>query len=335
MSEREPSSHRAHQAMGPGQEFDTIRMLMARWGDLAVDIGDDAAVLPSAGDRTRVISTDACVEGAHFRREWLSPREVGVRAAAAALSDLAAMGARADAVLLAFVVPDHWRPLLGDVADGIAEVVRASGARIVGGNLSRGDALSITTTVVGSAARVVSRRGAVPGDVLVVTGTLGGPGRAVRAWNAGEAPDAWARARFAGPVPRLAEGAALAAAGAHAMLDISDGLVADARHLAAASGVRVTIDGGRLPCGEGIDPREVLSSGEEYELLAALPPEVAGRLLVEWPARFRVPLTAIGTVTAVEVGGAIDIGDMGDAAGSDASFPSRVEFGTGHDHFSR
>ena len=119
------------------------------------------------------------------------------------------------------------------------------------------------------------------------------------------------------------------------MLDISDGLVADARHLAAASGVRLTIDGARLPCGEGIEPLAVLSSGEEYELLAALPPEVAGRLLEEWPSRFAVPLTAIGTVTAVEPGGAIDIGGLGSAALSDVSFPSRVEFGTGHDHFSR
>lgn len=332
MSEREVS-YRAHQAMGPGYEFDTIRMLMSRWGDLAVDIGDDAAVLAPIGDRTRVISTDACVEGFHFRRHWISPREVGVRAAAAALSDLAAMGARADSVLIAFVVPDDWRALLGDVADGIADVVRNSGARIVGGNLSRGDAFGITTTVVGSADRVVSRRGAQPGDVLVVTGTLGGPGSAIRAWDAGESPSAWARARFAAPAPRLAEGLAIAEGGAHAMLDISDGLIADARHLAAASGVRLSIDAARVPLGEGLDASDVLSSGEEYELLSALPPEAAERLLADWPGRFELPLTVIGRVESLEPGGAIDIGGISAPDGGYLS-RSRVEFDTGHDHFS-
>ncbi len=324
---------RSHQAMGPGHEFDTIRMLMARWGDLAADIGDDAAVLPEVDGRVRVISTDACVEGTHFRREWISPVEIGIRAAAAALSDIAAMGARADAVLLAFVVPDSWRPLLGDVADGMAKVVRASGARIVGGNLSRGEALSITTTVVGSTVRAISRRGAVPGDLLLVTGRLGGPGSALRAWTSGAAPADWARARFAGPVPRLSEGMALAEAGAHAMMDISDGLAADARHLAAASGVRVLIDATRLPLGDGIDALGALQSGEEYELLAALPPDRAARLLAEWSARFVVPLTAIGRVTAVESAGAIDIAGVEMPADPGASVPTRVEFIPGHDHF--
>ena len=334
MSKRESSVHRAHQAMGPGHEFDTIRMLMSRGGDLAADIGDDAAVLLPQANRSRVISTDACVEGAHFRRHWLAPREVGVRAAAAALSDLAAMGARAEAVLIALVVPDDWRLLLGDVADGMGEVVRASGARIVGGNLSRGDAFAITTTVVGSADHVVSRRGALPGDVMVVTGKLGGPGRAIRAWDAGEKPSAWARARFAAPIPRLAEGSALANADAHAMIDISDGLISDARHLAAASGVRLSIDATRVPVGEDVDPRDVLSSGEEYELLAALPPKAAERLLVDWRGVFDVPLTVIGRVEAFEPGGAIDIAGIS-AAIPGAVSPSRVEFDTGHDHFSR
>jgi len=332
---------RPHQAMGPGHEFDTIRMLMARWGDLAVDIGDDAAVLPPEGERRRVISTDACVEDAHFRRDWISPHDIGVRAAAAALSDLAAMGARADAVLLAFVVPDAWRASLGDVADGIASVVRASGAKIIGGNMSRGERLSITTTAVGSATGVVARRGALPGDVLVVTGTLGGPGAALRAWNAAGEPTPWARDRFAHPVPRLAEGEALARAGAHAMMDISDGLASDARHLAAASGVHLFIDAGALPRGEGVSARDALSSGEEYELLAALPPMAAERLLREWPTRFAIPLTAIGSVVGPHAGGAIDIGgdlggDLGDihAKPHGKSQSGRVEFVSGHDHFS-
>ena len=326
--------------MGPGHEFDTIRMLMRRWGDLAVDIGDDAAVLPNTGDtvrdRIRVVSTDACVEGAHFLRDWISPYDVGVRSAAAALSDIAAMGARADALLVAFMVPEHWRPLLGDVADGIARVVRAAGARIIGGNLSRSDVFAVTTTAIGSAnKRVVSRCGAIPGDVLVVTGTLGGPGAATRAWYADQTPSPWASARFAGPSPRLDEGTALAVAGAHAMLDISDGLVADARHLAAASAVRLQIDAGRVPVGPDISFEAALASGEEYELLAALPVEVAQHVLSEWSSRFSVPLTAIGTVVAVEQGGAVDVVVDDGAPDSDRNTHRRVEFDSGHDHFSR
>ncbi len=325
--------------MGPGHEFDTIRMLMRRWGDLAVDIGDDAAVLPNTGDtvrdRRRVVSTDACVEGAHFLRDWITPFDVGVRSAAAALSDIAAMGARADALLVAFMVPEHWRPLLGDVADGIARVVRAAGARIIGGNLSRSDVFAVTTTAIGSARRVVSRRGAKPGDVLVVTGTLGGPGAATRAWYADQTPSPWASARFAGPSARLDEGAALAAVGARAMLDISDGLVADARHLAAASAVRLRIAAGRVPVGPNISIETALSSGEEYELLAALPVEVAQRVLSEWSSRFSVSLTAIGTVVAVEPGGAVDVVIDDSAPDSDRNTHRRVEFDSGHDHFSR
>lgn len=333
------SVRRAHQAMGPGKEFDTIRMLMQRWGDLAVDIGDDAAVLPvtiaAPAGGERVISVDACVEGAHFLPHWITPFHVGVRAAAAALSDIAAMGARAEAVLLAFVVPDHWRDRLGAVAEGIAEVVGTSGARIIGGNLSHGATFSVTTTVIGYAQQAVARSGAKPGDLLVVTGRLGGPGSAIRAWNSGREPSSWSRTRFQSPSPRLAEGAALAAAGAHAMLDISDGVVADARHLAAASGMRLQIDHSRVPVGDGIDVLEALSSGEEYELLAALPPAAVPALLAEWPGRFAVSLSVIGRVTAVDANGAVDIlidGQLRDAAGTASS---RVEFDTGHDHFSR
>jgi thiamine-monophosphate kinase len=118
------------------------------------------------------------------------------------------------------------------------------------------------------------------------------------------------------------------------MLDISDGLVGDARHLAAASGVRLSIDAALVPVGEGLEVRDVLSSGEEYELLAALSPDAASGLLAEWPSRFEVPLTVIGRVETVEPGGAIDIGGV-PASRPGGPSPSRVEFGTGHDHFTR
>lgn len=325
------SESRPHQSLGPGAEFDTIRLLMEQWGDLAADIGDDAAVLSSAAwnvhaGRQLVVSTDACIEGAHFREGWLTAREVGARAVAAALSDLAAMGARADAVLLAFVVPALWRARLGDVADGIAEVIRPTGARIIGGNLSQGVAFGITTTVIGSADRPVSRRGAKPGDRLLVTGTLGGPGAALAAWNGGEKATGWARARFASPEPRLAEGLRLAAAGVHAMLDISDGLAADARHLAAASGVRLRIEASRVPAGPGVSARDALASGEEYELLIAASTEVAGLLQADWATYSSLSLTHIGDVVEQVEGGAVDIVGL-------AEIEQRVEFVLGHDHF--
>lgn len=291
---------RAHQAMGQGAEFDTIRMLMARWGDLAVDIGDDAAVLPPLSGGVRVVSTDACVEDVHFRRAWITPHEVGSRAAAAALSDLAAMGARAESVLVAFVVPPAWEPDLGDVADGIGAQVRAAGARIVGGNLSRGGTFAITLTVIGVAAHPVARAGARVGDLVLVTGVLGGPGRAIAAWERGVAPEDWARGRFVRPVPRLREGQALAAAGATAMLDISDGLAADARHLGAAGSVRLAIDSARLPLGPGVAPAEGLRSGEEYELLVTMPPDRFAALAGRWDALSPVPLTVIGEVTTAD-----------------------------------
>lgn len=322
---------RAHQALGPGAEFDTIRLLMDRWGDLAADIGDDAAVLSSAvanvqGGRQIVVSTDACIDGAHFREGWLTPHEVGARAIAAALSDLAAMGARADAVLLSFVVPELWRSRLVDVADGIAGVLRPTGARIIGGNLSQGDAFGITTTVIGSAMRVVSRRGAKPGDRLLVTGALGGPGAALAAWDSGGKASGWARARFASPEPRFAEGARLAAAGVDAMLDISDGLAADARHLAAASGVKIRIDASRVPAGVGVRTLDALASGEEYELLVAAPPAVVASLRADWATHSAVPLTDIGEVVEEFEGGTVEIVGLTD-------IDRRVEFVPGHDHF--
>ena len=327
----DPHSPRPHQSLGPGAEFDTIRLLMQKWGDLAADIGDDAAVLSSAvanvnAGRQIVVSTDACIDGAHFREGWLTPREVGARAVAAALSDLAAMGARPDAVLLAFVVPDLWRSRLGDVADGIADIIRPTGARIIGGNLSQGVAFGITTTVIGSADRPVSRRGAKPGDRLLVTGTLGGPGAALAAWNAGGKASGWARERFASPAPRFAEGARLAAAGVHAMLDISDGLAADARHLAAASGVRLRIDGARVPAGSGVSARDALASGEEYELLVAASADVAESLLADWSKHSSASLTHIGDVIELFEGGTVDIVGLAD-------LEQRVEFVAGHDHF--
>lgn len=298
---------RANQSMGGGAEFDTIRAMVARWGALAQDIGDDAAVLPSPPSGTvRVVSTDACVEGVHFRRGWIDPAEVGARGVAAALSDLAAMGARPEYVLLALVVPEEWRALLPRLADGIGAVVAQAEARILGGNLSGGSAFSLTTTVLGHAVRPVPRAGARPGDLVVVTGRLGGPAAALAAWLAGGEPAAWARDRFARPVPRWREGGVLAEQGATAMIDVSDGVAADAGHVAAASGVALALDPGRLPLGEGVTPDGALAGGEEYELLATVPPDRMAALRAAW-VRADAPLAPLTVVGMVEPGGGVRV----------------------------
>jgi thiamine-monophosphate kinase len=279
--------------MGGGGEFDAIRQLLASWGPLADGIGDDAAVLaPPIGEQL-IVSTDASLEDVHFRASWLSAEEIGARAAAAALSDIAAMGARALSVLVALEVPAHWHAQLAALASGIGRVVGDADARIVGGNITRGDRLGITLTVIGASARPVYRRGALPGDSLWVTGHLGGPGAALRALLAGDEPTAADRARFASPVPRLREGAWLAAVGAHAMLDISDGLSADAGHLAAASGVTCELWLDALPLVTASTPTDALGSGEEYELLVATAPDLDAD---GFARRFGVPLTRIGVV---------------------------------------
>ncbi len=331
--------------MAGGAEFDAIRALIARWGDLAHGIGDDAAVLQSPPGEELVLSTDSSLELVHFREAWLTPEEIGARATAAALSDLAAMGARALAVLVSLQVPSAWRNRLAPLADGIGRVVRDADARIIGGNLTHGQQLGITLTVIGSAVRPVRRRGAAAGDALYVTGALGGPRAALLAWERGEEPAPFARARFASPVARLREGAWLAAAGAHAMIDVSDGLSADAGHLAAASGVICELWPDALPLAGPVTPGEALASGEEYELLVALDANLDP---ADFARRFGVSLTQVGSVRAVgadQVAGVVlaerERGGEGHGtnggAGSDVPTKpaARVDLPAGHDHFSR
>jgi thiamine monophosphate kinase len=132
-------------------------------------------------------STDATVENVHFRREWLAPSEIGYRAATAALSDLAAMAAVPVAMLVAMSVPERWREQLGGIAEGIGDASRSFNAPITGGNLTTGSELSLTVTVLGYAARPLARDLARGGDAVYVTGLLGGPGRALAAWESGGA----------------------------------------------------------------------------------------------------------------------------------------------------
>ena len=309
--------------LGPGGEFDVIRELLLRWGDRARGIGDDAAVLDVPAGERLVVSTDGSVEGEHFRRGWLTPAEIGYRATTAALSDLAAMAATPLGILVAIALPETWRAELGALADGIGEAAAGAGAPIVGGDITRGTHLAITLTVLGSAPRPLMRSGARAGDRVHVTGRFGGPARALAALTRGKAPDPAARERFAHPIARIREARWLAAHGATCAIDVSDGLVADAGHLAAASGMRIVLHLDRIPVIGGADQRDAAGSGEEYELLVALPPAAA---IHDFEQQFGLPLTEIGEVRD---------GKGGHPPGVETIYQGeRVAPPRGYDHFS-
>jgi thiamine-monophosphate kinase len=285
----------AHTALGVGAEFDIVRTMVARYGAAADGIGDDAAVLDLPAGQRLVVSTDVSVEGAHFRADWLSPEEIGARATTAALSDLAAMAAWPIGIVVAFTLPEAWRASAPALADGVARAAVAAAVPIVGGDLSDGATLSLAVTVLGAVGTPVTRAGARAGDAVWVTGRLGGPGRAVAAWQRGEAPAPGDRLRFASPAARLREAVWLASAGVTAMIDISDGLGGDLGHIAAASGGRVMFDLDRIPCVPGATPEEAAASGEEYELACTGPATLDA---AAFERAFGVPLTRVGFVEA-------------------------------------
>jgi thiamine-monophosphate kinase len=304
--------------LGPGAEFDAIRQLLEQWGPRAVGIGDDAAVFSIPRGDSVVASVDAAVENRHFRRGWLTPREIGYRALAAAFSDLAAMAARPIGALVAIAVPDVWRADLVELANGIGDALDAVHAPVLGGNMSAGAELSITTTVIGAAFTPLRRRGARAGDSVYVTGRLGGPHAVLERLIAGEAAGEW-RDRFARPVPRLAEARWLSERRATSAIDISDGLYADALHLAHASGVSIELDAALVPCLSGVTVESALASGEEYELVVTTPLAFD---TFDFEQRFSLPLTRIGRVSAGSPGTVSVLG-------------ARVASARGHDHFSR
>lgn len=283
----------AHTPLGAGGEFDAIRRMLERWGPRARRIGDDAAVITTLGDRAFVVSTDTSVENVHFRREWLTPEEIGYRAATAALSDLAAMGAKPLGLLAAISLPMEWRSSLDAIGDGIGDAAAFAEAPIIGGDMSSASELSITTTVLGTARDVLFRTASRPGDRVYVTGALGGSLAALRALQAGREPDPAHRARFAHPIPRILESIWLSEHGATAAVDISDGLAADLGHLAAASRVRITIDLDKVPRVEGVSPADAAASGEEYELVVTSPFDIDQDAFRD---AFGLDLTAIGVV---------------------------------------
>lgn len=291
-------------------EFSIIDQILegrpARPDLLRVGPGDDAAVLAVPAP---VVTIDLMVEDVHFRRGWLEPEEIGARAVSGAVSDLAAMGARPVAVLLSLAgtPADAADGILTRIGQGARVRSEALGATLAGGDVTRSPrGLVVDVVALGSGRRRITRAGARPGDELWVTGTLGAPAAAVAAWDEGLEPAEGLRHRFADPSPRIEEMIFLSRR-IHAGMDISDGLLADAGHLARSSGVGVVIHAERVPIHPEVGRilphargRELaLTGGDEYELLVAAPPGLESRAQ-EFESRFGLRLTRVGEVTEGE-----------------------------------
>jgi thiamine-monophosphate kinase len=311
------------QTVGELSEGEILRRILDRLGPSRAIIGpgDDAAVL-AAPDGRFVATTDTLVHGPDFRLAWSSPTDLGWKAAAVNLADVAAMGARPTALLVALAMPEHTpMSLVTGLAEGLAAACAelAPGCAVEGGDLTVSDTLTIAVTALGSldGREPVLRSGARPGDVVAIAGDLGvaALGLAVlfeRFTDAEGAPIPVSRDRFGelgeavatgvarqlAPRPPVSMGVTAAAGGATAMMDVSDGLALDARRMATASGVTVDLHRAEL----GDHPTRALEGGEDHALLATFPPEaglpLGFRRIGTVHARREAPLTVDGAVYA-------------------------------------
>jgi len=277
--------------------IEAIAAALPRGERTIVGIGDDAAVL-AAPDARVVATTDLLVEGRHFRRDWSGPADIGAKAAAQNLADVAAMGATPVALLVGFAAPgDVAVAWARDLMAGLADECARAGATVAGGDVSGADEIVLAITALGDLGGrdPVTRSGARPGDVLAYAGVLGESAAGLALLEAGLTEPAALIAAHRRPAPRYAAGPEAAALGATAMIDVSDGLLADAGHLARASGVQIDIATVRLPGHPGLaaaaaalarastavrdDPvvRDaaldwMLTGGEDHALAATFPP---------------------------------------------------------------
>lgn len=325
--------------LAEGAEADRIRAFVDAAGGAEtvsgarLPPGDDAVAFDLPAGEAVVLSSDAFAEGIHFRREWVGWEEVGHRCVAAALSDLAACAARPVGVLVSILLPPELdRSVLPALGQGAGECLDEAGADLLGGDLSSSEGgVTLDVVAAGAAEEPVGRDGAEPGDELWVTGELGAAAAAVADWSRGLEPAASARRAFSRPTPRLTEARWLAERGVvRAMIDLSDGLAADLRHLAAASGVGAELEETGIPLAEplrgygerGQALRLAVSGGEDYELLFAAPPGEVADLRPAFERSHAVGLTRVGTVR----------GEEGVTA-RDAAGDVRPLTETGFDHF--
>jgi len=281
-----------------------------------IGIGDDAAVWQPARSQRSVISTDALIEGVHFSRAWMSPDDIGWRAMAANVSDLAAMAARPRLGTVALGVPPEWTPqALLECYAGMARCARAFGLQIAGGDLVRAPVLTIAITVVGEVrpSNLKTRSGARPGDVIATTGALGASRAGLDLLQGAVRLEptlaAAALAAHRTPQPRVAQGRWLGASThVHAMMDCSDGLSTDLARLARASRVGASIEcvpiadaAAAAAAALGVDPMAyAMAGGEDFELLVAVEARAFAQLARRFHARFGQALERLGTVRADE-----------------------------------
>jgi thiamine-monophosphate kinase len=278
-----PTKEDAIPTVGEAGEFALIARITGRLAAPPPPLGpgDDAAVVPAPDGRV-VATTDLLVEGRHFRLDWSTPRDVGVKAAAQNLADVAAMGARPTALLVGLSAPASL-PL--EVAEGIADGLRAEAlagrALVVGGDVVRGSELLLSVTALGDLQGLapVLRSGARVGDLVVVAGRLGWSAAGLRLLEAGERTGVLVDAHRR-PSPPYALGPELGRLGATALIDVSDGLAADLGHVASASGVGMdlSLDRLRLLGTDGVIDEELWSGGEDHALAGTVPAALADQL---------------------------------------------------------
>jgi thiamine-monophosphate kinase len=289
--------------LGGGPEFDLIRSFLADapplHSSVRVGPGDDCTIIGNLA-----ISTDASVEGVHFRRDWLDAFAIGWRASAAALSDLAAVAAEPIGVMVSLALPEPDRAdFARNVMRGVAECVKSFGGSLLGGDTTSAPVLVIDVAVVGRVVDPVLRNGARAGDEIWVTGRLGGAAAAISCLQNNDSPNAAALERYATPRPRTREALWLKArVEVHAMIDLSDGLFGDVSHIAAASGCAIEIDSELLPVDRqsGATYEHAVAGGDDYELCFAAAPGAIEALREEFERSFGIEVTRIGAVRGGE-----------------------------------